>query len=125
MRVTDKCDVYSFGVVVLEIMMGKHPGELLTTMSSNKYLPSMEEPQVLLKDVLDQRLPPPRGRLAEAVVLIVTIALACTRLSPESRPVMRSVAQELSLATTQACLAEPFGMITLSKLAGFHKYCVM
>ena len=126
MRVTDKCDVYSFGVVVLEIFLGKHPGELLSTLSSDKSLSSMDkEPQVLLKDVLDQRLPPPRGRLAEAVVLIVTIALACTRLSPESRPVMRSVAQELSLATTQACLAEPFGMITLSKLAGFHKYCVM
>ncbi|TKY62323.1 LRR receptor serine/threonine-protein kinase [Spatholobus suberectus] len=120
MRITDKCDVYSFGVVVLEIMMGKHPGELLATLSSNKYLSSMEEPQVLLKDVLDQRLPPPMGQLAEAVVFTATIALACTRTAPESRPVMRSVAQELA-ATTQACLAEPFGMITISKLTGFQK----
>nr|KYP62422.1 Receptor-like protein kinase 5 [Cajanus cajan] len=120
MRVTDKCDVYSFGVVVLEIMMGKHPGELLTRMHSNKYLSSMEEAEVLLKDVLDQRLPPPTGQLAEAVVFTVTIALACTRVAPESRPMMRSVAQELS-ATTQAYLAEPFGMITISKLTGFQK----
>ncbi|CAJ1898970.1 unnamed protein product [Sphenostylis stenocarpa] len=120
MRVTDKCDVYSFGVVVLEIMMGKHPGELLTTLSSNKYLPSTEEPQVLLKDVLDQRLPPPTGQLAEAVVFTMTIALACTRAAPESRPMMRAVAQELS-ATTQACLPEPFGMITMTKLTGFQK----
>ena len=78
MRLTDKCDVYSFGVVVLEIFMGKHPGELLTTMSSNKYLTSMEEPQMLLKDVLDQRLPPPTGQLAAAVVFTMTIDMACT-----------------------------------------------
>lgn len=85
MRVTDKCDVYSFGVVVLEIMMGKHPGDLLNTLSSVKSLSSMEDPQVqvLLKDVLDQRLPPPRGRLANAVVDVVRIALACTRVAPQ------------------------------------------
>lgn len=28
---TEKCDVYSFGVVALEILMGIHLGELLTT----------------------------------------------------------------------------------------------
>ena len=120
MRVTDKCDAYSFGVLVLEIMMGKHPGELLTDLSSNKSLSSIEDPQVLLKDVLDQRLPTPTGQLAEAVVFTVTIALACTRVAPESRPIMRSVAQELS-ATTQACLSEPFDMITMSKVTGFQK----
>ena len=73
--------------------MGKHPGELLTTMSSNEYLTSTEDPQMLLKDVLDQRLPPPAGQLAEAVVFKVTIALACTHAAPESRPLMRFVAQ--------------------------------
>ncbi|TQD90554.1 hypothetical protein C1H46_023900 [Malus baccata] len=29
MRVTDKCDVYSFGVVALEVMMGRHPRDML------------------------------------------------------------------------------------------------
>ncbi|QCD97769.1 LRR receptor-like serine/threonine-protein kinase FLS2 [Vigna unguiculata] len=120
MKVTEKCDVYSFGVVVMEIMMGKHPGELLGTLSSNKYLSSTEEPQVLLKDVLDQRLAPPTGQLAEAVVFTMTIALACTREAPESRPIMRAVAQELS-ATTQAYISQPFGMITINKLSGFQK----
>ena len=101
--------------------MGKHPRELLFTMSSNKSLSSTEEPPVLLKDVLDQRLPPPTGNLAEAVVFTVTMAMACTRAAPESRPMMRSVAQQLSLATMQPCLTESFGMITISKLsAGFH-----
>ena len=101
MRVTEKCDVYSFGVVVLEIMMGKHPGEFLGTLNSNKSLASME---VLVKDVLDQRLPLPTGKLCEIIVFIMTVALACTRASPESRPMMRSVAQELS-AATQASLS--------------------
>ncbi|KAI5017227.1 hypothetical protein ZWY2020_037605 [Hordeum vulgare] len=32
--VTEKCDVYSFGVVVLELVMGKHPRDLLNGMSS-------------------------------------------------------------------------------------------
>ncbi|WVZ08525.1 hypothetical protein V8G54_021871 [Vigna mungo] len=120
MRVTEKCDVYSFGVVVMEILMGKHPGELLDTLSSNKYLSSKEGAQVLLKDVVDQRLPPPTGQLAEAVVFTMTIALACAREFPESRPIMRAVAQELS-ATTQPYLSQPFSMITMNKLRGFQK----
>ncbi|CAI9276205.1 unnamed protein product [Lactuca saligna] len=28
----EKCDVYSFGVVVLEVIMGKHPGDLVTSL---------------------------------------------------------------------------------------------
>ncbi|XP_042988832.1 MDIS1-interacting receptor like kinase 2-like [Carya illinoinensis] len=34
MVVTEKCDVYNFRVVALEILMGRHPGELLTLLSS-------------------------------------------------------------------------------------------
>lgn len=123
MRVTDKCDVYSFGVVALEVMMGRHPGELLASLSSSSSSTTttlFENQELLLKDILDQRLPPPTGQLAEAVVFVVTIALACTRSTPKSRPNMRFVAQELS-AQTHAFQSEPFGMITISKLTGFQK----
>ncbi|KAK1381310.1 putative leucine-rich repeat receptor-like protein kinase [Heracleum sosnowskyi] len=34
MVVTEKCDVYSFGVVALEIMMGSHPGDLLSSFTA-------------------------------------------------------------------------------------------
>ena len=60
MKVTDKCDVYSFGVVALEVMMGKHPGELLASLSSPSLSSTSatlsDSQELLLKDVLDQRL---------------------------------------------------------------------
>lgn len=119
MRVTDKCDVYSFGVVALEVMMGRHPGEMLESLSASTRALS-NDAELLLKDVLDQRLPPPVDEFAEAVVFMVTVALSCARPNPDRRPSMRSVAQELS-ARTQPYLAEPFGSITINKLTGFQK----
>ncbi|KAK3444542.1 hypothetical protein EUGRSUZ_A01353, partial [Eucalyptus grandis] len=105
MRVTNKCDVYSFGVVALEIMMGKHPGDLLSSLSMMKTSTISEDPNLLLKDVLDPRLPLPTGQLAKKVVFIVMAALACTRTRPDSRPNMHFVAQELS-ARTQTYMFE-------------------
>lgn len=117
MRVTEKCDVYSFGVVALEVMMGRHPGELLTNLSSSL---SSNYEDLLLKDVLDQRLPPPSGQMAEEVVFVVSLALACTQAAPDKRPTMRFVAQELA-ARTQACLSEPLGTLRMSKITSPQK----
>ncbi|KAL5561987.1 hypothetical protein UlMin_031734 [Ulmus minor] len=119
MRVTDKCDVYSFGVVALEVMMGRHPGEMLESLSVSSRTLS-ENSELLLVDVLDQRLPPPAGELAVVVVFLVTLALACTRPNPDARPSMRFVAQELS-ARTQPALTEPFQSISMNKLTCYHK----
>ncbi|CAA3030419.1 Probable LRR receptor-like serine/threonine-protein kinase At4g08850 [Olea europaea subsp. europaea] len=100
MKVTEKCDVYSFGVVALEIMMGRHPGEFISSLSSSTTTAALQgNPDLFLKDQLDQRLSPPTGQIADRVVFLVTIALACTQASPESRPNMRFVAQELSVKT--------------------------
>lgn len=118
MKVTDKCDVYSFGVVALEVLMGKHPGDLISSLPS---LSSSEGKDVLLMDVLDQRLVPPTGQLAEEVVFIIKVALACTRTDPGSRPSMRFMSQEIS-SRTQAYLPEPLRMITISKLTSFQKW---
>ncbi|XP_060970676.1 MDIS1-interacting receptor like kinase 2-like [Cannabis sativa] len=118
MRVTEKCDVYSFGVVALEIMMGKHPGELLESLSSARSKTLLLE-NILLKDVLDQRLlPPSTGRLSMDVVLIVSLALSCTRSRPELRPTMHLISQELSTKSARASIiSEPFETITIEKLA--------
>lgn len=60
------------------------------------------------------------GQLAEAVVFAVTIAFACTCTTPEWRPTMHSVAQELP-DHTHALPSEPFDMITNSKLIDYQK----
>ncbi len=35
MVATEKCDVYSFSVLVFDVLMGKHPGELITDLHSS------------------------------------------------------------------------------------------
>ncbi|KAJ0626952.1 putative protein kinase RLK-Pelle-LRR-XI-1 family [Helianthus annuus] len=121
MKVTEKCDVYSFGVVTFEIMMGRHPGELLTSLqSSNPSSTSPDDLVLLLKDILDGRLLPPTDEEAEQVARVLNVALACTRVSPESRPSMRTVAQELS-ASTQPQLGEHLNKIRPEKLLSFEE----
>ncbi|KAH7691038.1 Non-specific serine/threonine protein kinase protein [Dioscorea alata] len=112
-KFTDKCDVYSFGVVTLEVMMGMHPGELLSNLRSMSS--SSEGNDLLLKDVLDNRLLPPTGQLAEQVVFIVKVALACAQTDPALRPATLSIAQELS-TWKNSSLPEPLGTITIKNL---------
>ncbi|XP_057976144.1 MDIS1-interacting receptor like kinase 2-like [Malania oleifera] len=57
MMVTEKCDVYSFGVLVLEVIKGEHPGDLVSSIS----LSSSLSENMLLKEVLDQRLSTPHA----------------------------------------------------------------
>ncbi|XP_039137700.1 probable leucine-rich repeat receptor-like protein kinase At1g35710 [Dioscorea cayenensis subsp. rotundata] len=109
MKYVDKCDVYSFGVAALEIIMGKPPAEVL------KCSLRSGGNDVLLKDVLDQRLLPPTGQLAEHLVFLVMVALACTRTDPCLRPGMQEIAQEMS-TRKRDYLAEPFGAITIRNL---------
>ena len=92
MAVTEKCDVYSFGVLVLEVLMGKHPGELVID------LHSLVGTNVHLKDVLDDRLSSPTGqKIADELALMVNLAVSCLRTNPQSRPTMRSVCQQLEM----------------------------
>ncbi|ONH93180.1 hypothetical protein PRUPE_8G217600 [Prunus persica] len=117
MRVTDKCDVYSFGVVALEVMMGRHPGNLLESQLSESSQSMKDNAELLLKDLVDQRLESPSNELAKAVVLVMSLALGCIRTRPGSRPTMLYVAQKLS-ARSLPSLPEPFGMLTIHKLMG-------
>ncbi|KAF3968079.1 hypothetical protein CMV_008005 [Castanea mollissima] len=88
MVVTEKCDVYSFGMVALEILMGKHPGELLTSLST------LSSQNLMLKEILDQRLPPPNRSIAQDIFFAASVAFACLRTKPKSRPTMKWVSQE-------------------------------
>ena len=113
MEVTEKCDVYSFGVLAFEVLMGKHPGDLILTLHS-----SSTAQDILLKDVLDQRLSPPSARTADVVISVAVVALICVRANPQSRPNMRDVYQKLS--SRRLCTLEPFQTITLCHLNDLH-----
>jgi serine/threonine protein kinase len=108
MKVTEKCDVYSFGVVALEILMGRHPTELLTSISSSS------SQNVMLHEILDQRLPPPNHLVAQDIFLVATIAFACVHTKPKSRPIMKCVSQEF--LSQKKPIAKPLHAFSLWQL---------
>ena len=74
MVVTEKWDVYSFGVLILEVLMGKHPGQLIID------LHSLVGTSVHLEDVLDDRLSPPTSqKIADELALMVNLVVSCSR----------------------------------------------
>jgi serine/threonine protein kinase len=86
--VTEKCDVYSFGVVVLEVLMGKHPGDV------QNFLSSLGD-QFLLEEILDKQLPQPETDEAKDVKRSISVAFDCLLLSPKERPSMLKVYRDL------------------------------
>ncbi|KAF8042015.1 hypothetical protein BT93_A0576 [Corymbia citriodora subsp. variegata] len=112
--INEKCDVYSFGVVALETMMGEHPGDIVSTLSTS----SGED--IMLHKILDPRLPFPReNSIARSIVLIVFIALACSSANPKSRPTMKQVSE--AFLTRKLPLAKPFHEISLAQLRHNNK----
>jgi serine/threonine protein kinase len=107
MEVSEKCDVYSFGVVTLEVIMGRHPCDLISSFASLSH-------DMPLEDVLDQRLAHPTNQVAEKVILVAKIALACLHTNPQSRPTMQQVSQKLS--NWKSPFTKPLHMITLREL---------
>ncbi|KAE8717868.1 RNA polymerase Rpb7-like, N-terminal domain [Hibiscus syriacus] len=118
MRVDEKCDVYSFGVVAIEVFMGKHPGDLLSYLSSPTPVPNDE--QILLKDVIDHRLLTPRSRAATDIVTATKVAFACLNANPQLRPSMKQVAQALSRQSLP--LSTPFSTVKVGEMLG-HVVC--
>ncbi|CAJ1971133.1 unnamed protein product [Sphenostylis stenocarpa] len=115
MEVNEKCDVFSFGVLCLEIMMGKHPGDLISLLFSPSETPSAYN--LLLKDVLDQRLPLPVKPVVEEVILIVKIAFACSSESPRFRPSMEQVYNEFVMPKPSSL--NSLSIITLGQLVNY------
>ena len=113
MAVSEKCDVYSFGVVTLEVVMGRHPGDLISSFASLSY-------DVLLKDILDQRLAHPTNQVEAKVILVLKIALACLHTNPQTRPTMRQVSQKLS--NWKSPFTKPLHLITLRELIDLDNF---
>ncbi|KAJ0043425.1 hypothetical protein Pint_19262 [Pistacia integerrima] len=117
MVVTEKCDVYSFGVVALETLMGGHPGELLSLLSSSS------SQNIMLIDVLDPRLPPPVGRNSCAGYWSYFKNNICLLMfEPKSRPSMHMVSREFLGPKT--ALAKPFHEISISELRNQEMYAI-
>ncbi|MED6186824.1 hypothetical protein PIB30_070414 [Stylosanthes scabra] len=117
MSVTTKCDVYSFGVVALETMMGHHPGELSSTVSKAC------TQQLLVKDLLDPRIPVPScGKDMQDVVLVLKLALACLSLDPKTRPSMQDVANEF--LASKAPIQIPFSDVSVYHLMNQEIYAI-
>ena len=111
MIITEKCDVYSFGVLALETLMGKHPGEFISSLSSS----SANWRDIMLSDALDPRLSPPRNQVVAAdIVVAATLALACLDLKPKSRPTMKYVSQVF--LSCRRPLAKPLHTISILQL---------
>ncbi|KAI5332537.1 hypothetical protein L3X38_022666 [Prunus dulcis] len=98
MKVTEKCDVYSFGVLALEVIMGKKLGDFVSSFP----FPSTTYANILLKDALDQRLPPPTPQLQDELITIARLSIACRHSHPQSRPTMLMVSQMLSFQTASS-----------------------
>uniref|UniRef100_A0A453JTM8 non-specific serine/threonine protein kinase n=2 Tax=Aegilops tauschii TaxID=37682 RepID=A0A453JTM8_AEGTS len=88
-RVTEKCDVYSFGVLTLELFMGHHPGDFLS---------SMAEKSTSLKDLLDIRIPLPAAEVASKVFKVITFAARCIEPNPSRRPTMQQAIKVFTAA---------------------------
>ncbi|CAH1413894.1 unnamed protein product [Lactuca virosa] len=89
MVANEKCDVYSFGVVALEVIMGKHPGDLITS------LPTLSSDYLVPENVEDSRIPPPSSQVEKQVWLVLSLARACLNSNPLERPTMQQVSNRL------------------------------
>ncbi|XP_003621166.2 probable leucine-rich repeat receptor-like protein kinase At1g35710 [Medicago truncatula] len=109
MVVSEKCDVYSFGVVALETLMGRHPGDILSSLQ----LASTQG--IKLCEVLDQRLLLPNNVMVLLdIIRVATIAFACLNLNPFSRPTMKCASQSFSTELTP--LSIPLSEISVQQL---------
>ncbi|XP_037474301.1 MDIS1-interacting receptor like kinase 2-like [Triticum dicoccoides] len=83
MVLTEKCDVYSFGVVALEVVMGRHPGDLLLPFFCRTEQPGK------FQDILDQRVTAPSTTDENDVILVALVAFACLQIKPKARATMQ------------------------------------
>ncbi|KAJ1421468.1 Tyrosine-protein kinase, active site [Sesbania bispinosa] len=78
--------VGTLGYIAPEILMGKHPGELMSSLVSSST--ALMTYNLFLIDVLDKRPPQPMKSIVGEVIMIATLALACLSENPNSRPTM-------------------------------------
>ncbi|XP_039170187.1 MDIS1-interacting receptor like kinase 2 [Eucalyptus grandis] len=96
MKVTKKRDVYSFGILALEVIKGRHPGDSLSSLLA---LVDMDI-SVVLKNMLDSRLPTPAPGIEDELLTILKFAVACVSANSQLRPSMEMISHVLSARST-------------------------
>ncbi|KAI8016074.1 MDIS1-interacting receptor like kinase 2, partial [Camellia lanceoleosa] len=120
MEVNEKLDVYSFGIFTLEVLIGKHRGDLISSLSSSSRLSSSSSSSlptaysILLTKFLDTCLPSLGTHVEKEVVLAAKIALACLHTDPQCRPTMQQVS--VALSKQRPPLQKSFHSISLGQL---------
>ena len=92
MKITEKCDIYSFGVLTLEVIKGNHPRDFISSVSF-----SSSNMNIQLGEMLDHRLPLPSLEIQDKLISIMEVAISCLNQSPESRPTMLKVTQQIPI----------------------------
>ncbi|WVY96793.1 hypothetical protein V8G54_028944 [Vigna mungo] len=82
---------YAAPVLAWEILMGKQPGDFISSSLSSSSIAD----HMTLMDKLEQRLPLPTRHLVKEVASVAKITLACMTESSRSRPTMKEVVNEL------------------------------
>ncbi|XP_026434754.1 probable leucine-rich repeat receptor-like protein kinase At1g35710 [Papaver somniferum] len=124
MKVTEKCDVYSFGVLVLEVLHGRHPSEIITSLFpelfpslSSSMATNLTGKNLMLKEILDQCVGAPTDVVKKEIMYFMKVGLSCLRGDPRTRPAMQQVSAELSLpAERRPFFGKPFENVTLGDL---------
>ncbi|KAI3892334.1 hypothetical protein MKW92_015253 [Papaver armeniacum] len=121
MKVTEKCDVYSFGVIILEVLMGRHPSEIITMLSqidsSSMSSSNHEGKNIRLIDILDQCIGVPPEVVQNEILRSAKVGFTCLRGDPLTRPTMEEVSAELSSsAQSNSSSPKSFETITLGDL---------
>lgn len=111
---TEKCDVYSFGVLTMEVVMGKHPGDLLLPFFCRT------EQRTKLEDILDHRITVPTRAEEKDIILLMLAAFACLQICPKVRPTMQQACQALTNRICPTVILRPIQEVTLQDL---HDFC--
>jgi len=96
--------------------MGRYPTELLTSLSS----PSSQN--MMLHEILDQRLPPPNHLVTQDIFLVSTIAFVCLHEKSKSWPTMKCVSQEF--ISMKKPIAKPLQALSLLQLRNQEMHMV-
>ncbi|XP_026420008.1 probable leucine-rich repeat receptor-like protein kinase At1g35710 [Papaver somniferum] len=106
MKVTEKCDVYSFGVIILEVLMGRHPSEIITLLSQVRHSSSFLDDigkNIRLRDILDQSIAAPPNVVQNDIMCTVKVGFSCLRGDPLTRPTMEEVSAMLNSSEQRIC----------------------